>query len=68
VINDRWEIQKQEQKKKKKGKPFPNCVFKVGALTRVYPKVSGLSTWSENCKWHSSLPLRAVVSLFYESV
>jgi hypothetical protein len=24
--------------------------------------------WSENCKWYSSLPLGAVVSLFYESV
>jgi hypothetical protein len=23
----------------------------------VYPKVSGLVTWSENCKWYSSLPL-----------
>jgi hypothetical protein len=32
--------------------------------TRVYPKVSGLTSWSENCKWHSSLPLGAVVSLF----
>jgi len=27
---------------------------------RVYPKVSGLATWSENCKWYSSLPLGAV--------
>jgi hypothetical protein len=36
--------------------------------TRVYPKVSGLATWSENCKWSSSLPLSAVVSLFCESV
>jgi hypothetical protein len=35
---------------------------------RVYPKVSGLATWSENCKWYSSLPLGAVVSLFCESV
>jgi hypothetical protein len=34
----------------------------------VYPEVSGLATWSENCKWHSSLPLRAVVSLICESV
>jgi hypothetical protein len=37
----------------------------------VYPKVSGLAAlaaWSENCKWHSSLPLGAVVSLFCESV
>jgi hypothetical protein len=35
---------------------------------RVYPKVSGLAAWRENCKWDSSLPLGAVVSLFYESV
>jgi hypothetical protein len=36
--------------------------------TRVYPKVSGLAAWSENCKWYSSLPLGAVVSLICESV
>jgi hypothetical protein len=36
--------------------------------TRVYPKVSGLAAWSENCKWYSSLPLDAVVLPFYESV
>jgi hypothetical protein len=36
--------------------------------TRVYPKVSGLAAWSEKCKWYSSLPLDAVVSLFCESV
>jgi hypothetical protein len=36
--------------------------------TRVYPEVSGLAVWSENCKWYSSLPLGAVVSLFCESV
>jgi hypothetical protein len=36
--------------------------------TMVYPKVSGLAAWNENCKWYSSLPLRAVVSLFCESV
>jgi hypothetical protein len=35
---------------------------------RVYPKVSGLAAWSENCKWYSFLPLGAVVSLFCESV
>jgi hypothetical protein len=35
---------------------------------RVYPQVSRLATWSENCKWYSSLPLSAVVSLFCESV
>jgi len=30
--------------------------------TRVYPKVSGLAPWSENCKWyHSCLPIGAVV-------
>jgi hypothetical protein len=36
--------------------------------TRVYPKVSGLAAWSENCKWYSSLPLGAVISLFCELV
>jgi hypothetical protein len=36
--------------------------------TRVYPKVSGLATWSENCKWYSSLLLDVVVSLTCESV
>jgi hypothetical protein len=36
--------------------------------TKVYPKVSGLATWSVNCKWYSSLPLGAIVSLFCESV
>jgi hypothetical protein len=33
-------------------------------VTGVYPKVSGLAAWSDNCKWYSSLPLGAVVSLF----
>jgi hypothetical protein len=27
-------------------------------------KVSGLAAWSENCKWYSSVPLCAIVSLF----
>jgi hypothetical protein len=36
--------------------------------TRVYPKVSELTAWSESCKCYSSLPLGAVVSLFCESV
>jgi hypothetical protein len=36
--------------------------------TWVYPEVSGLAAWSKNCKWYSSLPLDAVVSLFCESV
>jgi hypothetical protein len=38
------------------------------SCTRVYQKVSGLSAWSESCKWYSPLPLGAVVSLFCESV
>jgi len=38
------------------------------ASTKVYPKVSGLAAWSENCKWYSSLSLGTVVSLFCESV
>jgi len=29
--------------------------------TSVYPKVSGLAAWSENCKWYGFLPLGAVV-------
>jgi diadenosine tetraphosphatase ApaH/serine/threonine PP2A family protein phosphatase len=28
----------------------------------MYPKVSGLASWRENCEWYSSLPLGAVVS------
>jgi hypothetical protein len=32
--------------------------------TKVYQKVYGLAAWNENCKWYSSLPLDAVVSLF----
>jgi hypothetical protein len=36
--------------------------------TYVYPKVSGLAAWSDNCKWYSSLLLDVVVSLFCESV
>jgi hypothetical protein len=39
-----------------------------GARYESVPKISGLATWSENCKWYSSLPLGAVVSLFCESV
>jgi len=35
---------------------------------RVYPEVSGLAAWSENCKWHSCLPPGAIVSLFDASV
>jgi hypothetical protein len=31
--------------------------------SRVYPKASGLATWIENCKWYSSLPLGAVLSV-----
>jgi hypothetical protein len=37
-------------------------------VTRVYPKVSGLAAWSENCKWYSYVPLCVVVSLFCQSV
>jgi hypothetical protein len=36
--------------------------------TRMYPKVSGLTAWSEDCEWYSSLPPDAVSSLFYVSV
>jgi hypothetical protein len=47
--------------------PSLNVLVPV-AYKRVYPKVSGLAAWSENCKWYSSLPPDAVLSLFYESV
>jgi hypothetical protein len=45
---------------------FYNLVFfRFREITYgVYPKVSGLAAWSENCKWYNSLPLGAVVSLF----
>jgi len=64
--------------------PFQNQVLNVRILFRhfgrtlwtwerplrkkVYPKVSGLTAWSENWKWYGSLPLSAVVSLSCESV
>jgi hypothetical protein len=31
-------------------------VCQLTTYTRVYPKVSGLDAWSENCKWYSCLP------------
>jgi hypothetical protein len=43
--------------------PDANCTTYEGV-----PKVPGLAVWSENCKWYSSLPLCAVVSLLCESV
>jgi hypothetical protein len=42
--------------------------FSSICYTMVYPKVSGLASWSENWKWYNSVPLDAVVSLFCESV
>jgi len=36
----------------------------TNTCTRVYPEVSGLAAWSEDCKWYNSLPPSAVVSLF----
>jgi hypothetical protein len=45
-----------------------NGKLDTSQYTRVYPKVPGLAAWSQNCKWYSSLPLDAVVSLFCESV
>jgi hypothetical protein len=32
---------------------FKDCLH-YHVNTRVYPKVSGLAVWSENCKWYSS--------------
>jgi hypothetical protein len=39
-----------------------------GKCTSMYPKVSGLAAWSENCKCYVSLPLGKVASLLYESI
>jgi hypothetical protein len=39
----------------------------MNTYTRVYPKVSGLVAWSENCKWYSSLLLDAVISRSFVS-
>jgi len=41
--------------------------LRLRLYTGVYPKVSGLAAWTENCKWYSTVALGAVVSLFYES-
>jgi hypothetical protein len=49
-------------------KSLERDTVKEFTCTRVYPKVSGLIAWSENCKWYSCLPLGAVLSLFFESV
>jgi hypothetical protein len=43
-------------------------IYNFPHYRRVYPKVFELAAWSKNCKWYSSLPLDAVVSLSYESV
>jgi hypothetical protein len=33
-------------------------------ITKVYPKVSGLAAWSENCKWYNPLLLGAAYRYF----
>jgi hypothetical protein len=43
-------------------------VYTSNIRGRVYPQVSGLAAWSQNCKWYSFQPLGAVVPLFCESV
>jgi len=40
-------------------------ICSVSQYRRVYTEVTGLASWSENCKWYSSLPLDAVVLLFW---
>jgi len=44
-----------------------STILFVMPYTRMYPKVSGLAAWNENCKWYSFLLLCAVVSPFCES-
>jgi hypothetical protein len=41
---------------------FP-LAYNLVCVRRMYPKVSGLAAWRENCKWYRSLPIGAVVSL-----
>jgi hypothetical protein len=36
--------------------------------TKACPKVSGLTAWSENCKWHSSLPQGAVSQVSFAAI
>jgi hypothetical protein len=45
-----------------------SCSYIAGINMRMYPKVSGLAAWRENCKWYSSLPRGGAVSLFCEPV
>jgi hypothetical protein len=52
-------------RKKNKKKTMPEIpggnVRYLVSHTRVYPEVSGLAVWRENCKWYSSLPVGAVI-------
>jgi hypothetical protein len=43
-------------------------IHEVRCVTYEVVSKSFRTAWSENCKWHSSLPLCAVVSLFCGSV
>jgi hypothetical protein len=36
--------------------------------TRVYPKVSGLAAWSENCKWYSSATRCSCIAILWVSL
>jgi hypothetical protein len=53
--------------------PNVNCVrllisfIMFQCYTSVYPKVSGLAAWSENCKWYSCLPLGAELYRYFVS-
>jgi len=43
---------------------YHNALLSVLWRSGCYPKVSEISAWSKNCKWYSSLPLGAILSLF----
>jgi hypothetical protein len=43
---------------------YPDNNYQIMPNTRMYSKVSELAAWSENCKWYSSVPLGAVISVF----
>jgi hypothetical protein len=49
--------------------PDANCTLRCPLVqVAASTEVSGLAAWTENCRWYSSLPLGAVVSLFCQLV
>jgi hypothetical protein len=68
IIRHTWALQSEPTFERLPSPPTSLFFLLLFLYTRAYPKLSRLAAWAENCKWHSSLPLGAVVSLFCESV